>query len=365
MNRDMAKLPQMLSVEPTAKDRLQGVDAFRLLAALAVVLQHTRPFDGVYSAMIRGKTQHYLAGILEITIKQGARFAVPFFFTISGYFLCNKVMNGQPPIASLLLYSKRIVTVWGAWSILYFFIPHDASVLEQGYFYFISSKVHYYGTHLSDLLKNGAVGHFYFFPNLLVGIYLTTLLYLLRVRYLIIIPALWYCLYLFSLMYPPQSEGIFSNILQSYAFQMFAEGTLFVAIGWWLRSTSIRIQTGPAIAISLAGFLYLLVFEVLEMPALAHIGIVPYTVGLVMLSLSLSSGGTECYLARLGRYSLGIYTSHMLYVFLIANSGYGMRLYYILGYYGYMIAHSTFVFSLSLILSIALSKPKRFRPLVV
>jgi hypothetical protein len=166
-------------------------------------------------------------------------------------------------------------------------------------------------------------------------------------------------------MYPPQSEGIFSNILQSYAFQMFAEGTLFIAIGWWLRSTSIRIQTGPAIASSLAGFLFLLVFEVLEMPALAHIGIVPYTVGLVMLSLSLSSGGTECYLARLGRYSLGIYTSHMLYVFLIANSGYGMRLYYILGYYGYMIAHSTFVFSMSLILSIALSKPKWLRPLVV
>lgn len=63
------------------KSRIESVDLFRLLAIFCVIMIHAKPFLG--STLFGCGVNNYLG----IFINQISRFAVPFFFTISGFFL--------------------------------------------------------------------------------------------------------------------------------------------------------------------------------------------------------------------------------------------------------------------------------------
>ena len=54
-----------------------GVDIFKMACAILVMIIHTKPFENIFWID---------AGIGMVT-----RFAVPYFFTVSGYFLYKKV----------------------------------------------------------------------------------------------------------------------------------------------------------------------------------------------------------------------------------------------------------------------------------
>ena len=71
--------------------RIPSLEFGRLLAIMAVILIHTGPFRGEYYS----ESVHLFSDILN----QIARFAVPFFFLMSGYFLCEKLT--QAPIKTL------------------------------------------------------------------------------------------------------------------------------------------------------------------------------------------------------------------------------------------------------------------------
>src|SRR4051812_46549163 len=95
--------------------RLQSVDAFRLLAAFFVIIIHEEPFTDAH-----GLRALDLAGVVD----QVARFAVPFFFTISGYFWGRKLRRGADPLHLALSTSKRIATIFVFWSAVYL-LPFD------------------------------------------------------------------------------------------------------------------------------------------------------------------------------------------------------------------------------------------------
>ncbi|MFW6018763.1 MAG: acyltransferase [Halapricum sp.] len=67
-------------------DRIDSIDAMRIVAIAFVVLIHTDPFQGVgtYGNMVNFGT------------KTISRFAVPFFFITSGYFFALKTDHGDP-----------------------------------------------------------------------------------------------------------------------------------------------------------------------------------------------------------------------------------------------------------------------------
>lgn len=104
--------------------RIKSVDLFRLLAIVAVMAIHTQPFapDDL------GKDFH--PGQAGWVINQLARFAVPFFFIISGYFWALKQAGtGQPAVASFAM-ARRIGVILLAWSLIYL-LPFDVITMAQ------------------------------------------------------------------------------------------------------------------------------------------------------------------------------------------------------------------------------------------
>lgn len=92
--------------------RMQSVDVFRSIAIFAVIVIHTAPFE--LSSSPIGLTLD-----LATMINQMARFAVPFFFTISGYFWANKVAEYGSVLEPTLFTIKRIMILFCAWSLIY------------------------------------------------------------------------------------------------------------------------------------------------------------------------------------------------------------------------------------------------------
>jgi len=102
------------------------VDVFKLLAITAVIAIHTEPFRG--SASGESNLYQYL-GVL---INQLSRFAVPFFFVISGYFWGTKI-KGSVSVASVSIsIAKRICLIFAAWSVIYALPYNISSIFEHG-----------------------------------------------------------------------------------------------------------------------------------------------------------------------------------------------------------------------------------------
>lgn len=92
--------------------RLQSVDVLRAIAILAVIVIHTSPFE---TAAVPIGSALDAATICN----QGARFAVPFFFVISGYFWAVKFADDRDVVAPTLKMAKRVAFIFLAWSLIY------------------------------------------------------------------------------------------------------------------------------------------------------------------------------------------------------------------------------------------------------
>lgn len=110
--------------------RINSVDTIRLLAITSVIAIHTSPFS---LSADSGEIYYYL----NILINQTARFAVPFFFVISGYFWGVKVRSGADIAIITKNMVNRISVIFLAWSLIYI-IPFN----------------------LIDAFENGALGPF-------------------------------------------------------------------------------------------------------------------------------------------------------------------------------------------------------------
>lgn len=93
-------------------NRLQGVDVVRALAILAVIIIHTSPFE-CPSARIGGHLD------IATVVNQASRFAVPFFFVISGYFWSCKIAKGNSVFQPTVKMVRRIATIFLFWSVVY------------------------------------------------------------------------------------------------------------------------------------------------------------------------------------------------------------------------------------------------------
>lgn len=104
--------------------RIQSVDTIRVFAILGVIAIHSAPF---------GRSDHNQTyQYLHIAITQGARFAVPFFFVVSGYFFGIKVKNRELVVPVSWHISKRLFVIWAFWSLIYI-LPYDLfSAFEHG-----------------------------------------------------------------------------------------------------------------------------------------------------------------------------------------------------------------------------------------
>lgn len=106
-------------------NRIQSVDVFRLVSILAIIFMHTQV---QISSCVRGQSALFV--YIHDIICISARFAVPFFFVISGYFFGIKVRNGYSVGLTSIILVKRLLLIFFAWSFIYV-IPYDVNIIYK------------------------------------------------------------------------------------------------------------------------------------------------------------------------------------------------------------------------------------------
>ena len=148
-------------------NRIKSVDVFRFFAIIGVIAIHTTPF--YLPSTDKTGPNFYIA----ITINQLARFAVPFFFTISGYFWGVKIRNGHALFAISFNMVKKITAIFLIGCFIYL-MPYNLSAFFQ-YGLLGPLKVAYWRTiffiqHPFILVMQGTRPHLWFLVALLFAL---------------------------------------------------------------------------------------------------------------------------------------------------------------------------------------------------
>lgn len=153
-------------------ERNERVDAFRVLAIIAVIIIHTRPFEHQNLSL---DEDFGVAAILN----QASRFAVPFFFAMSGYFWGSKLTESSSALTQCLRPSRRILLTFFAWSIIYL-APTDPSAYQStdltGFIKGIYWRILSFTANPMALLLQGSKNHLWFLASLLCSLAITALL---------------------------------------------------------------------------------------------------------------------------------------------------------------------------------------------
>src|SRR5688572_3411065 len=99
------------------KQKNYAIDSVRFLAAFAVICIH----------YFYAKDKQ-----LTLVVNQCARFAVPFFFVASGYFLAEKLKNNDKP-AVYFQFFKKLIFLYLAWQFIHFLVPPHGSIYLWGW----------------------------------------------------------------------------------------------------------------------------------------------------------------------------------------------------------------------------------------
>jgi surface polysaccharide O-acyltransferase-like enzyme len=128
-------------------ERVQGIDTFRVLAIFAVIIIHTSPFAEYNYG-------NYFYKYINLALNQASRFAVPFFFIVSGYLWGVKVRLGNCPILTAIRSIKRILFIFCIWSLIYL-LPYNFETLRQSiYTYGFIGPIKLIYWDISDQLQN-------------------------------------------------------------------------------------------------------------------------------------------------------------------------------------------------------------------
>lgn len=302
-------------------DRIQSVDVFRLVAISAVILAHTNPFS---DKIFHEKSEWFI----RIIINNSTRFAVPFFFVISGYFWGIKVRDGHPIdlISSKMI--KRLLFIFLVWSFIYLFPFHDVGYIFQ---YGILGPIKLVYWNLSHLISSpltlilqGTRGHLWFLTGLIFSISITSAF--IKRDMFKPLAAIAIALYIFGILaksYSHSPIGIninFNTILGPFF------GTIFFASGYHLS------KYNPTDKWLFIGFYLLCVgisMHFIEIYLLWKLyGINPwghdyvfgtYFMGLGVSIMALSNHNllSSNKLANIGKLTLGIYLIHRIFVDLL------------------------------------------------
>ncbi|MCW3786636.1 acyltransferase [Plebeiibacterium sediminum] len=153
--------------------RINSVDFMRVVAIIFVIAIHTNPF--LPNAFDNSQGNIYLFGL----INQLARFAVPFFFVISGYFYSVKINKSNSIESTTKKMALRIAIIWIFWNLIYLFPFYkfysllDAGVLEMGNN--VLERISYYISHPKILLLEGTSIHLWFLSSLFFSILTTSI----------------------------------------------------------------------------------------------------------------------------------------------------------------------------------------------
>lgn len=271
--------------------RLTGIDALRYVLAFAVVILHT---------IFESRTA--LTPTWPVYLEMACRAAVPFFFIAGGYFLVRTEQSDRETVLHPLL---RLLPLYVAWKIVY-------------YLFLIAVPAHPLYPGLRQFLWNFPVYHLWFLPALAFALALVPLaLKYLGLRKTFILCA---ALALASLL-----EGAWRDLFHltgSISRARFLVAPMFVLSGVVLARHPLRLSTPTTVLLVLASYLLLMGEEALlarlthGAPLASHefmLSTFPFGVAVFLLWRPMS--GLRAF-GDLGRFSLNIYTSHLMFVWL-------------------------------------------------
>lgn len=343
--------------------RIESVDLFRLLAIIAVIIIHISWFkhDTVANSLNTEQTLYYF-------LNQLSRFAVPFFFIISGYFWGVKVSQKQDVVQSTFPMAKKVFFLFIAWSIIYLLPLNIGAIYDYGILGPI--KISYW--HLQSLLQQpltllvqGTKVHLWFLIALLNALFISAFFIYKKQKVLLMILALGlYFIGLLAKAYSDTPWGV------NFAFDtrngpFFS--TIFFVTGYLLSTKKSSVKW---FYYGLSLLIFGAVLHFLESRFLwVNYHILPlheyllgtYFVGLgaALVALSNRTCLQHKSLSQLGKLTLGIYVVHFIYVdilkpFDLMNDGLWWEFFHIIT-----------VFLLSILTTVLLSKYKLTRKLVI
>ena len=293
----------------------------RVIAIIAVMAIHTNPFTD--------QPAHVGASLdLATIVNQLARFAVPFFFIMSGYFWAQKVTEPHAVYKPTLDMVKRAALIFLVWSLVYLV---ETRLIESfasgapGPFDQILLNIKKATSNLFNTSLQGTKAHLWFLPSLIFSVLISALLIRLKYERLLIFLAI--AFYLIALAGTPYSDtplgfhihfnfrnGPFISLLffvTGYFMRRYTPGR------HWLRSGVLLACTGIVLH-----FIELSVLNARWGTSMAQdfvLGTYPFGVGLAMIALSNPRGLNFTPAATIGPLVLGIYASHYIFVDLLKS----------------------------------------------
>ncbi len=297
-----------------SSSRLSSLEMGRVLAILAVVVIHTSP--------LRGEMYTESINTLSDVINQICRFAVPFFFLLTGYFVQPKL--SQNPKETFLRYAKPLSLIWLAWSVIYLLLPFRFDVvMSQGY---LAERSGYWDFLLKTPLNTrfeGGLVHLWYIPGLLCALGIMALLIRKRQEALMVPLALG--LYVWGLgagSYQPILEGetpIFSRNGPFFSL-------LMVVAGAEMRRRNIQFSTHTAWAMLMGGMGLCLAegfnlarYDVWMANHDFLIGTPIMAMGLFALLLNHPNWANTPLTFALSQRVLGVYVAHFVVVLILFN----------------------------------------------
>lgn len=290
--------------------RIASIDAFRSIAIMAVVVIHTQPFWA---------ERFTLGEWPALIINQTARFAVPFFFIISGFFVAKGITPVRPARVVVRKQARRIAIILLFWSLAYLVLIPDFMAIFSTHSVVRSVYWNFQGLlqHPLQLAHQSTRVHLWF----LVAMLECLLFAMLWRAWLPKIGAGWWILpfYSIGMIIGPYSHSSIGEVLHPWLPNFpWTEISLFM-IGWWLQMSRLSYSFAWAIGIALAGFaLHFMeaayIHYLYGMPMMGQdmvFGTPLWAAGIVMALLARPGLFESTWLERMGKYTLGIYAIHL------------------------------------------------------
>lgn len=305
--------------------RLDTVDAFRLLAILGVVVIHTTPFVD-YAAKAQGRFN-----FLGVFVNQLVRYAIPFFFVVSGYFWGTRVRLEATPWNVSWKTVKRLLLLFLVWSLVYA-LPYDMSGFVD-YGPAGPLKVAYWNLtqlirHPQDLIFAGTNQPLWFLVALSCSVVISAFFVWLRSTVgLLVIATLLYVFGVLALGYGDTPIGfhVGFNTLYGPFFGTLPFATGYVLSGYtrspeWFRRGLLIMLVGYVIHFT---EVYLLWKTYHSYPLKQYV-FGTYLLGLGMAVMALSNRplpGRD-WMSSLGRLTLAVYLIHPIFVVNVGTVSY-------------------------------------------
>ncbi|MEQ1546539.1 acyltransferase [Methyloglobulus sp.] len=303
--------------------RIQSVDTFKLLAIIAVIAIHTSPFEMAFT----NKDNLYL--YLYILINQLARFAVPFFFVVAGYFWGAGARVENKLVPNTVKLVKKLMTIFLFWCVIYLpyynsaFTGKEPLAVVKAVFWGVHWHSKYLTEHPILLFMQGSKGHLWFLNGLLFSVVISAIfIYKQWIKSIIILSVSLYVVGVLAGSYANTPLGIavefntrngpfFGTLLfvSGYFMSGFTITTKWLSYGFMIFCVGCVIHFSE---------LYVL-WKVYDITPLQNYVFGTYFMGLgvAMMALSNHQALKSPFLSNIGQMTLGIYAIHYIFVDLL------------------------------------------------